>query len=177
MNVNAGESRREGIETTASANLLEWLVGSLSYARTRATFRNGPNEGNDVPLVPRDRLGATIDVFAPRGVRGRVDYLHSGSQVLSNDDANGQERLDAYDVVNARVTVRPYETLRPRGGSTSQSPRIWTTLELFVEGRNLFDEAYATRGIYAFDFANNVNSIFVTPAPGRTYAAGLSMSF
>ena len=34
---------------------------------------------------------------------------------------------------------------------------------LFVEARNLFDEPYATRGIFAFDFSTSTFEDFVTP--------------
>jgi outer membrane receptor protein involved in Fe transport len=51
------------------------------------------------------------------------------------------------------------------------------SFELFVEGRNLGDEEYATRGIYAFDFSAGANSVFVTPAPGRRWFAGGTVTF
>ena len=40
----------------------------------------------------------------------------------------------------------------------------------FAEARNVFDEHYATRGIFA-------GSVFVTPAPDRRYYAGAEWSF
>ena len=48
---------------------------------------------------------------------------------------------------------------------------------LFVEARNLLDESYESRGIYAFDFAAGRNEVFLTPAPGRNLLAGLEWAF
>ena len=48
---------------------------------------------------------------------------------------------------------------------------------LFVEARNLLDESYETRGIFAFDFAAGRNDVFLTPAPGRQVMAGLEWEF
>ena len=50
-------------------------------------------------------------------------------------------------------------------------------LRLFVEARNVFDEEYATRGIYAFDFTSSANAVFLTPAPPRTIVARVSLGF
>jgi outer membrane receptor protein involved in Fe transport len=45
---------------------------------------------------------------------------------------------------------------------------------VFAEARNLLDEEYATRGIFAFDFSTFTSAAFVTPAPGRRYLAGVT---
>jgi outer membrane receptor protein involved in Fe transport len=86
--------------------------------------------------------------------------------VLDNDAANAQPRLPAYTVVNARVG---WERALGEGGAPRRG-----RLELFVQALNLLDQAYATRGIYAFDLSTFTNAEFVTPAPGRRYLAGVS---
>ena len=175
-NVNGGKSRHEGVEVTGSWRILRWLNASFAYARTRATFENGPNEGNDVPLVPESRLSETTELIFPRGVDLRVDFLHVGEQVLTGDDANSQERLDGYYVVDARLAWKPFDRLSPGTWSGGARPTV-RTFELFLDGKNLGDEEYATRGIYAFDFSTSENSVFVTPAPGRRWFAGASVTF
>lgn len=167
--VNAGKSRREGAEVTAGARIVSWLAASFNYSRTRATFQNGPDAGNDVPLVPKDRFFSTLELTGPHGTGGRLELLRAGRQVLTNDESNGQQRLEAYTVVNARFSWRPFGTHRPPS-VTSTGPTILRALDVFVEARNLLDETYATRGIYT-------NRIFVTPAPRRTIAAGLTITF
>ena len=87
--------------------------------------------------------------------------------MLSNDQANGQPKLDAYTVVNARVR---FVAWGGRGAGDG-------ALELFAEVRNLLDEEYATRGVYAFDFSTNDFDTFLTPAPGRRVFGGVDWRF
>lgn len=175
-NVNAGRSRHEGLELTGAWRILHWLHANFAYARTRASFENGPNEGNDVPLVPSSRFSETTELLFPHGIDLRVDFLHVGEEVLSNDDANGQERLDGYYLVDARLAWNPFDHLGAGTWSGGARPTV-RSFELFVEGKNLGDQEYATRGIYAFDFSTSANSVFVTPAPGRRWFAGGSVTF
>jgi outer membrane receptor protein involved in Fe transport len=89
--------------------------------------------------------------------------LHVGEQVLANDDANTQAPLADYTVLDARLTWESERRVR--------GPR------LFVEVSNLLDEAYSTRGIYAFDFSTFQNDVFYTPAPGRRVTGGVEWRF
>ncbi len=158
-NVNIGEARRRGLEASARAALGERLSAFAHLTLMDAEFGNGVNAGNTLPLVPEERLSVGLDVSLPLDLDLRAVALHVGDQVLDNDDANGAARLDAYAVVNARLTWSP------------------GALALFLDARNLFDERYATRGIFAFDFQTFTNATFVTPAPGRRVMGGLEWRF
>ena len=81
-----------------------------------------------------------------------------------------QEKLPAYTVVNARVS---WSVSGARWGGAGSALR---GLTLYLEARNLLDETYASRGIYAFDFSTFSNEIFLTPAPGRRILAGARWS-
>jgi outer membrane receptor protein involved in Fe transport len=96
----------------------------------------------------------------------RVDGLRVGAQVLDNDDANAQPELPAYTVVGTRARFSLAE-LRGRSGG----------LSLHAGVENLFDEQYATRGIWAFDFSSGMDDAFFTPAPGRRWTAGAEWTF
>ena len=95
-----------------------------------------------------------------------IDTADDFQQVLDNDEANAQTKLEAYTVVDA--TLRwVARASAARGGE----------LSLFVEARNLFDRRYATRGIYAFDSATGGFAVFLTPAPGRRLMSGVEWRF
>lgn len=186
MNLNAARSRREGIEVSGDWRIFRWLAWSFAYTHTRATFENGANDGNEIPLVPKNRYSESTYLSFPKGITARVDLLHVGEQVLASDEANQQRRLDGYLVVDARVAWKPRfgpigappihastaSSVSGGAASTNGAGR-GLGIELFLEGRNLFDEEYATRGIFSA-FAGGV---FVTPAPGRTLVAGASLTF
>ena len=163
-NVNAGEAARRGVELAGRGRLGRSVAAFANVTYTDSTFTSGANDGKEVPLVPNWRVAGGLDATLPRGFGVRADVLYVGSQVLDNDPANAQPRLPSYTVVNARASWE-----RRLGGADTRRGR----LELFAQILNVFDEVYATRGIYAFDFSTNLNAEFVTPAPGRRYLAGI----
>jgi len=165
-NVNAGSTTRRGVEVSAHGSLGRGVTSFANVSYTDSFFTDGVDDGDEVPLVPNWRIAGGIDATLPRGFGIRADALYVGSQVLDNDPSNAQPRLDAYTVVNLRVGWE-----RALGGA---SARNRGRLGLFVAALNLFDETYATRGIYAFDLSTFTNEEFVTPAPGRRYLAGVS---
>ena len=165
-NVNAGATQRYGAELSARGPLARGLQAFGNVTYTHSAFTNGVNDGNEVPLVPEWRAAAGLDASLPVGFGIRADALYVDAQVLDNDQANSQAKLDAYTVVNLRFAWEHGLGV----GSGSRAGR----LGLFVEAKNLFDEKYATRGIYAFDFSTFLNDTFVTPAPGRRYLAGVT---
>jgi len=165
-NVNAGETKREGVEISLRGRVQPRLDLSAALTLTDAEFTAGDNNGNDVPLVPGERLSIGMNLDLPAGLALHGDALFVGQQVLDNDDANAQPELDDYVVVNARVVWRLADVTTERNG-----------LRLFAEARNLLDEEYATRGIYAFDFSSGMNDSFFTPAPGRRYEFGAGWDF
>ena len=165
-NVNANATRRRGVEVSARGRIARGVSAFANVTYTDAAFTRGTNEGNEVPLVPKLRAAAGIDASLPAGFGIRADALYVGPQVLDNDPENGRSKLDAYTIVNLRVGWEHAAGAAPglRGSRAG----------LFVEAKNLFDERYATRGIFAFDFSTLLSSDFVTPAPGRRYLAGVT---
>ncbi|MDX1385715.1 MAG: TonB-dependent receptor, partial [Thermoanaerobaculia bacterium] len=139
-NVNQGEARRRGLELSLRGPLGDRLRGFANLTLMDTELRSGANAGAELPLVPDERLALGLDADLPAGLGLRLTALHVGEQVLDNDEANAVERLDAYQVVDLRLSWRS-----GLGGGDG--------LELFVEARNLFDESYASRGIFAFDFS------------------------
>jgi outer membrane receptor protein involved in Fe transport len=163
-NVNGGETRREGAEVSMRGKLASRLDSWVNVTIVNAEFQNGADRGKEVPLVPKQRYAGGVDLRLPAGVSLGADLLYVGSQVLDNDDANSQEKLGSYAVANVVLRWAARESAGRKGKG----------LTAFVEGRNILDRRYATRGIYAFDFSTFENSVFVTPAPGRRWLAGVS---
>ena len=87
------------------------------------------------------------------------------------DRLDEQPELPDYTVVNLRVSWEYRAWRGAASGSRGSGP------VLFVQARNLLDETYATRGIYAFDFLTFQDEVFLTPAPGRRYLAGAEWRF
>jgi iron complex outermembrane receptor protein len=159
-NENAGESRRDGLSASVKGRIADRVSWFLRATALDATFRTGPDAGKDIPLVPDLTAAAGIDVDLGSAWLVHLDVLHVGEQVLDNDNANARTPLPDFTLVNARVVWQAVSALR-----------------LFVEGRNVLDEIYATRGIFGFDFVSNRPDAFWTPAPGRRFLAGAQWTF
>jgi outer membrane receptor protein involved in Fe transport len=168
-NVNGGESRRDGIEIALRGRPGRRFRPFATATLHNAELLHGENDGKTLPLVPEERITAGLDLDLTEGLALRAEGVHVGDQVLANDEANEQQELEAYDVVNVRATWRPGESKAGSGRSRG--------LVVFAELRNALDEEYATRGIYAFDFSTFVNEVFLTPAPGRRFLGGLGWEF
>lgn len=166
-NVNAGQTRRRGAELAFRGPAGAALDLFATLTLMDSELRSGPDAGHEVPLVPGERVSAGLHLRLAAGWRLSADALHVGEQVLDNDGPNAQSKLPAYTVANARLQWSP-----PLGREPGSSPLV-----LFVEARNLFDERYATRGIFAFDFSTFQDDVFVSPAPGRRYRAGATWRF
>ena len=165
-NVNAGETSRRGLEISYRGTIGHRLRLFATATTLEAEFRAGPHRGRRVPLVPEERLSAGFDAPLGAGFELHGEGLWVGDQVLDNDDANQQARLDPYFVVNTRLTWSDGASAAGAGA-----------FGLFLEVRNLLDREYASRGIYAFDFSALTDSVFLTPAPPRRLMAGCEWSF
>src|ERR1700752_4203120 len=75
-NVNAGETLRRGFEMGLAGRLSTTLRGFLNLTYTDAEFSNGVDDGNLVPLVPKERLAAGIDWTRPNGFSLAADSLY-----------------------------------------------------------------------------------------------------
>lgn len=176
-NRNADEVRRQGVETTLKARWNEYLDAVINYTYTDAEFRsaftlpNFPQDkrvqvGDDVPLVPRHRLGVIINAHPTKELTVSLTGLYVGSQVYLNDENNAFARLPDYFVLNLRVA---YERAAPGG-------RIGAFLLL----NNLTNNHYFTFGSIARNTitGNGMDpERFVIPAPSIAVYGGLSYRF
>lgn len=161
VNENVDRTRRRGLEVTLRGRYGEVVDGFVNYSYIKATFESdavltsGPvSEGNDIPLVPRHRLGVGVNIHPIKGLTVSLNGLYVSERFLSGDEANFSERLDAYGVMNGRVSYR-------RG-----------PLTLFVQGENITDTEYEPWGVLAFGGAR-----FLMPAPGANFLVGAIVEF
>ena len=141
-----------GFEVEGRVTVAEWPAGTL---RLGAFFdRVSPKldiSGNDnLPLIPPDRLGVSLDFIGDR-LRANVDFVRASGQ---EDVADFELPTDAYNDLRARIAWRLL-----RGDMTA---------DLYLAGRNLTDEEQRLHTSVVKDLA---------PQPGRTIETGLRMRF
>ena len=96
FNANLDPTRRYGSETSASLRVSDTVPLRGGVAYTRAVFREGQFEGNDVPLVSRYTAsgGVTWNIWQNYLVFDATVRAWS-ERVMDNDQANTQRRIPA----------------------------------------------------------------------------------
>jgi iron complex outermembrane receptor protein len=155
--VNLDKTRHQGIELSLSylvKNVFP-LYGNCTFQDVE--FRDGVNNGNEVPLVPRQMANMGVEVYLPYNFSLRPEVRYVGKQYSGGDYDNNLEQLDNYTLYDIFLFYKP------------QFGRDRVTA--FVGIENLTDENYATIG---YDFFTQV---VYYPSPGITFKGGLSVSF
>jgi iron complex outermembrane receptor protein len=156
-NINLDPTRRLGWENSATyavSNDLR-LRGGVAY--TRATFREGPNAGNDIPLVARwsGNAGVSWDIWRKLATLD-VTLRYVGERRMDNDQANAQPQIPATATVDVRL-----------GGEYRNM--FWSVAAL-----NLFDKHYYD---YAIASAFVVGAFNAYPQAGRTFLVRAGVNF
>ena len=133
-NMNLSPTRHRGLELEGKVFLGDSVDVAARYTRTQAKVREGVYggvnvTGNEVPMVPKDRIGLNIGWQATDDTRATFNVIYTGKQRYDNDQANRFRRMPAYVVADLKV-------------SHQMGP--WR----FAAGiNNLFDKKYYSYGI------------------------------
>ena len=133
-NMNLSPTRRRGLELEGKMLVGETIDLAARYTRTEARFREGVYggvdvTGNDVPLVPKERIGLDLGWRLAVATRLSFNVVHVGRQTYDNDQANRFRKMPGYTVADINLS-------HERGA--------WR----FATGiKNLFDEEYYSYGI------------------------------
>ena len=151
--VNAGETRRQGVEAHAEYHDARWSLHA-DYSFLDATFQSrlaisspfNPladedgivqvHPGDELPSNPQHRFKAGVDYAVTAKWRVGADFVAASSQYLEGDASNGNPKVPGYYVVNAHTSYQ-----------------VAKNCELFARALNLFDRRYDTYGTF-FDTAS-----------------------
>jgi len=111
-NMNLSPTRRYGLELEGAHNYIDALEVTAAYSYTVAKFREGSYagvnvSGNDIPLVPRQRLALSCSWKMSEQSTLDANALYVGEQHFDNDQANtfGQ-MMPAYTTVDMKLSHR-----------------------------------------------------------------------
>jgi iron complex outermembrane receptor protein len=154
-NTNLDPTRRYGHETIVNYAVSESLRLKGGLAFTRAKFRDGVFEGNDVPLVSKwtGSAGFSWDVWQKYLTLDTV-VRYVGQRRMDNDQMNLQPLIPAHTIVDLRI-----------GGEIDKF--FWS-----FAVQNLFDVEYFDYAIaspFPFGFGSTLGTYNAYPQPGRTY--------
>lgn len=159
---NAGKSRREGAELSLDAALPGGFSALVAYTQTLATYRSlvtagGVDlSGKRIPGVPRHVLYAELG------------WRHAPSGFSTGGELRAASRMQANDANTA--SAAGYLVANWRAGFEQRSGS-WRFSE-FLRVDNLFDVGYVGSVI-----VNEANQRYYEPAPGRTWALGMTAAY
>ena len=154
--------RRIGVEVGGKADLQKFLDVDLldkleffaNYTYQNPQFRDGANDGKDIPIVPRHQAstGLITEFFKNYHVSLMGRYV--GSRFAINDTLNTTSPIKPYFVLDGKLAYKRDE------------------LELYVAINNILDNKY---------FAYVAKSAFSSakdfyPAPEANFTAGVDLS-
>ena len=151
-NENLDETRHEGAEFSLSYKMEKWFKVYGNYTYHDAEFRNGTNIGKKVPLVPRDKVNAGLEIYLPHAFTLRPEMRYVSDCFQGGDNSNTAEKVRSYTFYNL------YLLYRPEWGGFKPSA--------FIGIENLTDEKHeliSYNGYY--------------PYPGITLKGGVSLTF
>ncbi len=158
-NENISRTLRRGIELSLKARYQKWLDGFINYTAMKATFETDVllfsgqvRKGDELPLVPRHRVGVGINTYPIEGLTVSLFGNYVGSQFMQSDEPNQAKKINDYFVLNSRVAYQ------------------WKQWTGYVNFNNLTNRKYSTSGIL-------VNEPFRVPAPTFNVFAGLSFKY
>lgn len=156
-NTNLDPTRRLGVENILTWRASETLRFKAGLAYTRATFREGPFAGNDVPLVSpwTGSVAVSWDIYRKYLVLDAVARFFSNRR-MDNDQINFQPQIPGKAVVDLRV-----------GGEIDRF--FWS-----ASVQNVFDVLYFE---YAIASAFTLGTYNAYPLPGRTFLVKAGMTF
>jgi iron complex outermembrane recepter protein len=177
---NGGDTLRRGIEAGMSFQWDRWNVFA-NYTYVEATFLSplilsSPNNpyadangliyvapGDHIPAVPDYRAKAGVDYKITDAWKFGADLNVIGSQYLVGDQANQNQKVPAYWVVNLHTSYQATKNI-----------------ELFALVRNLFDRHYVTFGTFfqtdSFPYLNLTDPRTFLPGMPFAVYAGLRAS-
>ena len=173
VNRNIGKSRRRGMEASLRGDVgTQWTV-ALNYTYTEAIFKTPFNSGSLVnvvdagdsfPLVPKNRIGTTVQYRPATEWIFSLNGLYVSPQFYNNDEANNFPKIPGYFVFGGRVSYKR----NVQGGK----------IEVFIQGNNLLDKHYFTAGsVNSSGFPNAGGDQFLVPAATRSVYFGISYRF
>jgi outer membrane receptor protein involved in Fe transport len=158
-NENIARTLRRGIELSLKARYQKWLDAFINYTAMKATFETDVllfsgqvKKGDELPLVPRHRVGVGINTYPLEGLTVSLFGNYVGSQFMQSDEPNQAKKVNDYFVLNSRIAYQW---------------RQWTS---YVNFNNLTNRKYSTSGIL-------FGEPFRVPAPTFNVFAGLSFRY
>ncbi|OIO80874.1 MAG: hypothetical protein COW11_06185 [Candidatus Omnitrophica bacterium CG12_big_fil_rev_8_21_14_0_65_43_15] len=135
-NENYDKTVHHGMEYHVDAKPTDALGIFANYTFTQARFDGGQYAGNDIPMVPRHKLGVGLRLLLSDDLTLNIIDTYMDKRYFINDQANAVSRLNGYLVADANLSWRR------------------DNLGITFGVNNLLNKQYSEYAVYATDSSN-----------------------
>ena len=180
-NVNAGKTRRYGVENRLEIKPVEEFSGYGSHTFMKAYISEAPLSGtpfNDRELgqIPQHRFTAGFTVIPLKRLGGPYD----GLKIKMDGEFVGQKHTEAFESTSEALISTVGSIIKPYTVWDLMILFEWKQQQIYFKINNLFGEKYFSRarassssgGIYP-----SGNYLFVNPGAPREYLVGMTWEF
>ncbi|NQT89842.1 MAG: TonB-dependent receptor [Candidatus Omnitrophica bacterium] len=148
--------RHYGLEVEAQFDLLKGkLQPFINWTLQESFFKGGIYAGNQVPLVPKNKISAGITITPIEKLFWTIGANYIGSSYKISDQNNIAAKLKDYATLNTKL------------GYTYKFASIWGSI------KNILDKKYYPYGVT--NAAGTAETFY--PAPERQFEGGLTLTF
>lgn len=105
-NTNLDKTRHDGLNFDIQAPVSENMDIRAGYAYRKATFQSGTNDGNDVPLIPNNKLTLAGNYQFSNTQNLTLTAIYTGDRYFGNDDTNSGKKMSAYTRIDLNYSHR-----------------------------------------------------------------------
>ena len=157
QNINLEDTEHRGLEANASYWFNDLLTVSAAYTLLDAEFTDGPNDGNELPLIPEHSYMLSASGAIKDWFNYAIVWNHVSASHFENDESNEFEgKIPSYQTVDLKLS------------------RSFADLDLALSVNNLFDEEYFSYGVSSTSTVGRYNAY---PLPERTFFLSASYTF
>jgi iron complex outermembrane recepter protein len=154
-NMNYDKTKRTGGEASLFFRPFDPFLITINYSYIKAIFDGGMYDGNDVPLVPNNKLGVKLSYTMFGNLTFNLMSVARSNYYVVSDQKNQQPKLPGYTTYDASI--------------------VWRTekvMALFAI-KNLTGKKYSEYGVYS-SFANEIG---LYPSPERQFFLSIQYTF
>lgn len=154
-NMNYERIKRTGVESTFFFKPVDPFLINITYSYIKAVFDGGPFDGNDVPLVPNNKLGVKLSYEILENVTLNFMSVSRSNSYVVSDQENIQRKLPGYTTFDASLVW--------------SSKKIMAVLAI----KNITGKKYSEYAVYS-PFANDIG---LYPAPRQQTLLTIQYTF
>jgi iron complex outermembrane receptor protein len=153
--MNYEKTKRTGVETSLFLRPIDPFLVTVNYSYIKAVFNGGPFDGNNIPLVPNNKLGVKLSYTILDNLTFNLMSVSRSNCYVVSDQRNQQQKLPGYTTFDVSV--------------------VWSTKKIMAifAVRNLTGKKYSEYAVYS-PFANN---IALYPSPQQQVLLSLQYTF